>query len=183
MLLKLDILAHLIENFSTPYGLWSCSEEKLSIPSEAHDLPSSREKFPFSCQTFQSRNLFILRPILLKLHIWAVLFESFPRRTARRVAAKKSFSSHCLRGSELMLIRLSYCLIFGESLLFCLTSYCADIVWQISADQELSNDVRLMEQCRKNLHFYTVHTLRQPDREERGVFTRTEGCTVSSEVH
>ena len=36
ILLKLHILTRLIESFPTLYGLWSCIEEKLSIPLEAH---------------------------------------------------------------------------------------------------------------------------------------------------
>ena len=36
ILLKLHILAHLIESFPTLYGLWSCIEKGMSIPLGAH---------------------------------------------------------------------------------------------------------------------------------------------------
>ena len=45
ILLKLHILARLIESFPTTYGPKSCDKEKLLIPLEAHDTAQSSENF------------------------------------------------------------------------------------------------------------------------------------------
>ena len=64
--------AQLIERFPTAYGSCRCAEEKLSIPLEARDFRWASKNFlslSFRAETFQSHELFALRPILLKLHI------------------------------------------------------------------------------------------------------------------
>ena len=68
--------AHLIESFPMEYGLGRCAKEKLPIPLEAHDNPSvERNVLSFRAKKLKSCS-FILRPILLKLHISPVLTHS-----------------------------------------------------------------------------------------------------------
>ena len=59
ILLKLHILAHLIESFPTVYGLCSCIKIKMPIPLAAHSWRSSMERD-------SSANFLVLRPVLLK---------------------------------------------------------------------------------------------------------------------
>ena len=50
ILLKLHILARLIERLATTYGPKSCDKEKLSILLEAHHKAQSSEIFEFSAK-------------------------------------------------------------------------------------------------------------------------------------
>ena len=74
-LVKLHILAGLIESFPMEYGMCSCHEVNMSIPLGAHPWRSSMENVNF--HTFHGFRFPGSRPILQKLHILARLIESF----------------------------------------------------------------------------------------------------------
>ena len=76
-LLKLHNLVEQIESFPTPHRSWSCVDEKLSFRLYAQ-LHVVERKFSVSMpKVSKAVSLFVLRPILPKLHIWSALMESF----------------------------------------------------------------------------------------------------------
>ena len=77
--LKLHIFAHLIQTYTTVYGLSSCIEIKLLIPLAAHTTVTMYASRPVIFCTFEGSYSSVLRPILLKLHILTRLTESFPK--------------------------------------------------------------------------------------------------------
>ena len=70
ILLKLHVLARLIERLATTYGQKSYDKEKLSILLEAHHKAQSSEIYlQFPTKKIKSAVIFIFWPTLLKLHI------------------------------------------------------------------------------------------------------------------
>ena len=66
-----------MERFLTPYGLSNCGEEKLQFtPFWGGPKPGCSDGL--RAGIIGSHNFFVLRPILVKLHIRTCLIESFP---------------------------------------------------------------------------------------------------------
>ena len=78
ILLKLHIFAHLIESYPTVHDWSSSIEIKMLIPLAAHTTVTIYDCCEMSFLHSQRLLFFVLRPILLKLHILARLIESFP---------------------------------------------------------------------------------------------------------
>ena len=88
----------------------------------------------------------ILRAILLKLHIWAHLIESYPTVHCLNSCVEKISIPFAAHTTLTMYDRheMSF-LHFQKLLFFSLTSYPAEIAYFNLPNQELSNFVRLME--------------------------------------
>ena len=88
-----------MESFLTPYGLWNYGEEKLQFtPFWGGPKPGCSDSV--RAGIIESHNFFVLRSILVKLHIQTRLIESFPTtfRTWCSAEGKLNFTPfHTLR--------------------------------------------------------------------------------------
>ena len=74
---------------------------------------------------------------------------------AHRSAAKKSGSSHLFGVVVAQADQTAFVLELSKAVFFCFTSYPGEIAYLNSANRELSNDVRLVEVCRRKVALHT----------------------------